>query len=133
MTMQYIQEALEKLNRLDEDNSAKRTIGSNLRIMLIHMLKCMYQPEYKNKSSWKASIINGYNGMTDEFPSLKGVLYKNFYLEELDLEHIYKRAKLNASDETKKPINTFPNDCPWTKEQLVDPDFINEFIEKYCK
>lgn len=128
-----IREALEKLDKLDEDNSAKRAVGSNLRVMLTHMLKCIYQPEYENKNSWKASIMNGYNGMTDEFPSLKGTLYKNFYLEELDLEHIYTRARLNASGETGKSIDVFPEDCPWTKEQLVDPRFINDFIEKYCK
>jgi hypothetical protein len=48
---------------------------------------------------------------------------------------IYEDAKIDAVDLTNVVvnINAFPEGCPWTKEQLVDHRFINNFIEKYCK
>ena len=127
-----VREALIALNVLEEDASSKRSISSNLRIMLIHMLKCVYQSDYKNKNSWRASIINGYNSITDEFPDYKGTLYKNFYLKDLRLDKIYSGAVMIASEETGYSKNVFPQECPWTKEQLVNPEFIIEFINRYC-
>lgn len=128
-----IREALEALNVLEEDASSKRSIQSNLEVMLTHMLKAVYQPEYENKSSWRASILNGYKGIMREFPvPYKGALYKKYYLRELDLEFIYRDAVLTASEETGKDINVFPKKCPWTKEQLVNTEFVSEFMNKYC-
>ena len=95
--------------------------------------KSIYQPEYENKKSWRASILNSYRRMMREFPlPYKGALYKKYYLKELDLQFIYQSARVVASDETGKALNTFPLDCPWDKNQLMDFDFILNFIEKYC-
>ena len=130
--MSYITDALYNLNLL-ENSSSRSTIKSNLRILLIHMLKCKYPPEYySNKGSWVTSIVNSYSGVTDEFIDIgKGSLYKTFYIKQLNLEHIYKQAKLLAAKETGKPLNVFPDTCPWTKEQLVNLDFITDFIDTY--
>lgn len=128
-----VYEALQALNILDESGNSKSNIKSNLRILLLHMLKAKYQPEYENKSSWRGSIINAFENITDEFPEIgKGNLYKNFYIKELSLPQVYRSAVLKASEETGKPINVFPQTCEWTKEQLVDIEFIYEFINKYC-
>lgn len=128
-----IQEALQALNILDESKSSESTIKSNLKIMLIHMLKSKYQPEYENKNSWRASILNSYDGITNEFPEIgKGSLYKSYYMKKLSLSQVYLSAVRRASDETGKPIDVFPKECEWTKEQLVDEEFIYDFINKYC-
>lgn len=130
--MSYISEALEYLNILDEDRSSKSTINSYMIVLLTHMLKCRYQNEYENKASWRASIRNSYKGIVTQFPVVgKGVLYKIFYLKQLDLERLYKLARIDAQTETNLPLNTFPESCPWTKEQLINLDFINNFIEEY--
>ena len=132
--MSYISEALEYLNILDENQSAKSAINSSMIIMLTHMLKCEYQPEYKNKSSWLASIWNSYKNIVSQFTAIgKGVMFKIFYMKTLDLDTLYKIAVKDASKETGKPLDIFPDKCPWTKLELVNLDFINNFIEKYDK
>lgn len=128
-----IHEALCLLNILDEDNSSKSAIKSNLRVMLTHMLKAKYQSEYENKNSWKSTIYNSFDELMDEFPAVgKGSLYKTFYIKELDLDEVYRRAVRKASEETHKPITAFPKQCEWTKEQLVNINFIYNFIDEYC-
>lgn len=128
-----IYEALCALRILEEDNSSKRAIKSTLRVMLTHMLKSKYQPEYENKNSWRNSILNSFQNITDEFPVVgKGSLYKNFYMKDLDLQDVYENAIISASEETNEPLSYFPADCEWTKEQLVDKKFIYNFINKYC-
>lgn len=130
--MSYISEALEYVNILDEDRSSKSTINSYMIVLLTHMLKCRYQNEYGNKASWRASIRNSYKGIVTQFPVVgKGALYKIFYLKQLDLERLYKLARIDAQIETNLPLNTFPESCPWIKEQLINLDFINNFIEEY--
>lgn len=132
--MSYISEALEYLNILDENQSAKSAINSSMIVMLTHMLKCEYQPEYKNKSSWLASIWNSYKNIVSQFTAIgKGVMFKIFYMKTLDLDTLYKIAVKDASKETGKPLDIFPDKCPWTKLELVNLDFINKFIEKYDK
>lgn len=128
-----IYKALCALRILEEDNSSKRAIKSNLRVMIAHMLKAKYRPEYENKNSWRNSILNSFNGMIDEFPTIgKGSLYNNFYIRDLDLQNVYENARINASEETNKPLLTFPANCEWAKEQLVDREFIYDYINKYC-
>ena len=70
--MMTISEALEALKILDEGNQ-RSTIRNNMYIMLIHMLKAKYQPEYKNKSSWRGSIWNSYINMKNEFDSTTSI------------------------------------------------------------
>ena len=130
--MMTISEALEALKILDEGNQ-RSTIRNNMYIMLIHMLKAKYQPEYKNKSSWRGSIWNSYINMKNEFGTIgKGSLYKRFYIKELDLNDVYLDAREYASEETGKPIETFPKKCEWTKEQLLNREFIKNFIDTYA-
>jgi Domain of unknown function DUF29 len=35
----------------------------------------------------------------------------------------YRRARLDAADETDLPLTTFPEACPWPIEQVLDDDF----------
>lgn len=71
--------------------------------------------------------------MMKEFPApYKGALYKKYYLKELDLQFIYKSGRIMASEETGKDINVFPTECPWDKNQLMDIDFVVDFIQKFC-
>ena len=127
-----IQEALQALNILDESDS-KSKIKNNLYGMLTHMLKSKYQPEYENKSSWRGSIWSNYTNIANEIPVMgKGALYKNFYMRQLNLQDIYENAVIRASEETGKPIDVFPKECEWTKEQLSDKKFIYNFMNEYC-
>ena len=129
--MGYISEALYTLDLL-EDQGSKSAINNYIVVLLTHMLKCKYQPEYENKSSWRASIWNSFKGFTNEFIAIgKGSLYKNFYLRQLDLDRLYKLARKDASIETGLNIDIFPTNCEWNKHQLSDFDFINDFMDTY--
>jgi len=39
------------------------------------------------------------------------------------LERAYRAAPLAASGETGLPLSEFPSICPYTVEQILDPDF----------
>ena len=130
--MSYISDALEQLRILDENKSSQNNINSQLIVLLTHMLKCKYQPEYKHKSSWRASIWNSHKSFTNEFISIgKGTLYKNFYMKQVDLDRLYFISRVDASNETGKSLDTFPEKCEWTKEQLANSYFIHDFINTY--
>lgn len=132
--MSYISEALEYLNILDEDRSSKSSINSYMIVLLTHMLKCKYQNGYEDKASWRASIRNSYKGIITQFPVVgKGALYKIFYLKQMDLDRLYKLARIDAQSETNRPLDTFPKSCPWTREELISLEFINEFLDEYCQ
>lgn len=131
--MSYILEALKELDLMENIRASKSAIQSYMVVLLTHMLKCIYQPEYKNKSSWTGSILNSRSGIESNIGTIgKGVMYKKFYMQELDLDGLYSDAVLIAASETGKPLNVFPSTCPWSREQLIDRIFIQEFIEKYC-
>jgi hypothetical protein len=101
-------EEIETLGRTE-----KRTLRSFLIIMLMHMLKLKFQPE-KHTRSWDISIENSRNDFVEclsENPSLKPKL------PEI-LKSAYIKAKSNASLETEIERDVFPEECPWTIEEL---------------
>jgi Domain of unknown function DUF29 len=42
------------------------------------------------------------------------------------LAESYARARRDAARQTGLPLSTFPEACPWTPEQILDPDFFPE-------
>lgn len=109
-------EELEALGR-----SEKRALKSYLKILLMHMLKFLYQPDLRSRS-WELSIVNSRNEfkeVLDDNPSLQPKLQ-----EIADLA--YKSARLDAARETGISLKTFPEKCPWTKEQIFDDNFFGE-------
>lgn len=134
--MNYILEAIYELNRLEESKREERVIKGQMRILLTHMLKAKYQPEYEDKSSWKASINNSHRAIIDEFKEkngkFSGSLYKKFYGNNFNLDRCYKLARDDAIDETGLDNSVFPEKCEWSKEQLIDSDYIRQFVLKYC-
>ena len=135
----YNNAVLQAVSRIKEEFSteenSKKSIKSNLRVLLSYLLVNAYLTEFENKSFWKSLIKSQFYELKDEFPNYECILFKNFYLQDLDLIDVYEDAKIDALDLTNAivNINAFPQQCPWTKEQLVNSKFINDFIEKYCK
>lgn len=105
----------------DMSGSQKRALLSNLRVLLMHLLKYKYQPE-KRSNSWRSTIIEHRIRLEDAFeesPSLRG-----YFLEVFD--KAYHKAKKQATEETELPLNTFPIESPFTAEQTIDEDFLPE-------
>lgn len=108
-----VAEEIESLGRSDQ-----RSIESNLNVVLLHLLKWRQQPE-KRKSGWKSSIAEHrvrIRKLIDESPSLR-----RFPGDVLADE--YALARLRAADETGLPEAEFPESCPFTIEQVLDPNF----------
>ena len=116
------------LQTLDLDNliqeieamtrSDKREIFNRLKVLIMHLLKCQYQPQ-KKTNSWIKTI----NEQRDQIelvladsPSLRPYLTSK-------LGEIYKKAKRDAITETKLTPETFPTDCPFTEEQILDSEY----------
>ena len=107
-------EEIESMGKRD-----KKALESNLEQILMHLLKWQYQ---KNKcnNSWRYSIIEHRNRLKKDFrdsPSLKP------YFDSV-LEDCYQTARKFASEETGLDITTFPVGLPFTKKQILDPDYL---------
>ena len=42
------------------------------------------------------------------------------------LDWAYAKARRAAAEDTRLPLATFPDRCPWTLDQLQDDDFLPE-------
>lgn len=105
----------------DMGRSERRSFKSNLIIILIHLLKWQYQPELRG-GSWKSSIVEHRRRIREalkDSPSLKP------FLEEV-LAECYSDAIEQASAETGLPVDTFPQLCPYTSEEVLDSNFLSE-------
>lgn len=98
----------------DMGASNRRSLGSFLELIIMHLLKWQYQPERRG-TSWKGSIRKGRHAierLLEESPSLKPRLSMMVTAE-------YRRARSEAADETGLPLTTFPDVCPFTVEQIT--------------
>jgi hypothetical protein len=103
---------------LDLSKRERQALFSNLKVVLLHLLKWSYQPT-KRSNSWRVSIREHRQRIARQLkdsPSLKP------YLEEIFIE-CYQDARLLAADETELPENTFPSECPFTLADSLNPDF----------
>ncbi|MGK7896613.1 MAG: DUF29 domain-containing protein [Xenococcus sp. (in: cyanobacteria)] len=108
----------------DMGRSEKRAIRSNLRVLLVHLLKYKYQPD-KRSNSWRATIREHRLRIKEAFqdsPSLKR------YFDEV-FDECYHNARASAADETGLEIATFNTQCPFSKVEVLDSDFLPEAFE----
>lgn len=106
-------EEIESLGRAD-----KRSIASNLNVLLLHLLKWNYQPG-KRKADWRGSIAehrDRLNELVGDSPSL-GTYPADVLWRE------YATARLKAAGEIGLAESTFPSVCPFTAEEILDPGF----------
>lgn len=97
----------------------KHALKSNLRILLIHLLKWQFQPAYRT-NSWMSSIVEHrqrIEELLEKSPSLKP------YLEEV-FKEVYPKAAKGAEKQTGLSLNIFPVDCPYTLQQILDIDLL---------
>jgi hypothetical protein len=101
------------------ERSEKRAIKSNLKILLMHLLKYKYQSQ-KLSNSWKYTIREHRGRLQDNFqdsPSLKS------YFTEI-FDECYQEARKLATDETGLSLNVFPLESPFTQEETLDSDYL---------
>jgi hypothetical protein len=111
--IENIAEEIESMGR-----SEKRELVSRLAVLLTHLLKWRYQPGGRG-SSWRASIVLQRRALErhlSDNPSLKPRLPQA-------LADAYRDAVVIAGDETKLGETGFPQDSPWSFEEVQNPDF----------
>ena len=131
---QWIETTVEKLHsrdyaNVDWDNlieeiedvgrNERRSLESNLIVVLLHLLKWQYQPE-RRSGSWEGSIIEHRRRIKKalkESPSLQP------YLESIFAES-YVEAVKQAKAETGLPLEMFPLQCPYESVAVVDDEFL---------
>jgi hypothetical protein len=97
----------------------RKSLKSNLRILLMHLLKWQHQPEQRS-GSWKGSIREHRLRICEDLqdsPSLKP------YFRDV-ITAAYRDARAAAADETGLPLHHFPEDCQYSIEQLLDSEFL---------
>lgn len=103
----------------DMGRSQKQAVTSNLVVVLTHLLKYQYQPEQRS-NNWLGSIREHRRRLRDAFedsPSLRRHAQAVF-------TKTYRDACSQASDEMGLPLAIFPEDCPYSLEQTLDPAFL---------
>ena len=98
--------------------SEKREVVSRLRVLLTHLLKWQYQPKRRG-ASWEKIIRRhrlDIEFVLEDNPSL---------VSQLDqaIDRAYRGAIDDASLQTRLSAKNFPKNCPWSFEQLTDPNF----------
>lgn len=83
----------------------------------MHLLKWPYQPERRGTGhSWESTIIehrDRIEAILDDSPSLRRQV-------QAIITATYPRACRLASSEAGVSLETFPEVCPWTAEQVLD-------------
>jgi Domain of unknown function DUF29 len=110
-----VAEELESLGKRD-----RRELASRLQVLVMHLLKWHYQPERRSEGhSWRSTIRTQrlqLRLLLRDSPSLRPQV-PPFVAD------VYPAARAEACDETGLPETTFPQECPWTVEQMLDDDF----------
>ncbi|HAC66357.1 MAG TPA: DUF29 domain-containing protein [Cyanothece sp. UBA12306] len=103
----------------DMGRNEKRAIYSNLKVVLMHLLKYRHQVS-KRSNSWRSSIREHRQRIKRAFkesPSLQG------YFNEV-LTECYQDAKELAAEETGLDLATFENKCPFTTEEILNTEYL---------
>ena len=99
----------------------RRAVTSSYRVLIARLLKWQFQPQLRSRS-WEITIDSERDNSVDRenmSPSL-GQDAKQI------VEAVYRRSVREAAKETELPRSTFPADCPYTLDQLRDPDWMPE-------
>jgi hypothetical protein len=97
----------------------RSALKSSYRLVIMHLLKWEYQPARRARS-WAITIVRERNRIADYEEDNQTLKNEAVSI----VQEVYRRAVHLAAAETKLPIATFPADCPYTVEQLRDPDWM---------
>ncbi|TAM52286.1 MAG: DUF29 domain-containing protein [Paraburkholderia sp.] len=116
LDIEHIAEEIE-----DVGKSEQRELASRMALLLAHLLKWQYQSERRG-SSWQRTIKEQRRALVEhleEAPSLKRSLTDVHWIRKTWADAVSK-----AVEETDLAL--FPEACPWTMEQAMNPEFLPE-------
>lgn len=112
---EHIAEEIEDMGKRD-----KRELHSGLTVLIAHLLKWKYQPEKKSEG-WRSTIATQRTEiqlLLDDSPSLRRSAKAT--------GDIYQRALQSAIAQTSLPARTFPRECPFSPDQILELSFLPE-------
>jgi hypothetical protein len=94
-------------------------MNSRVRVLLGHLLKWQLQPEKRSRSFERtiAGQRTELGQLLEDSPSLRVRIQPN-------LRRNYQKSVQLAVIETGLPENHFPAECPFTVDQILDPEFL---------
>lgn len=113
LDIEHLAEEVEELRKTE-----RRGVRSQLRLILSHLLKWVYEPQ-KRTDSWRSTIANGRVLVQEDLEDNRSLARELTALEDW----AYPRARRDAAKDTGLPLATFPDVCPWPLAQVLDEDF----------
>ena len=98
----------------------RREVKSRLTVLIAHLLKWSYQKD-KRSGSWRGTMVVQRQELADLLGC--GVLRNH---AEAVLADAYTNGVEQATAETGLPAETFPLVCPYTVDQLLSVDVLEE-------
>jgi hypothetical protein len=115
-------EEVESLGRRD-----RRELTSRLVVLLHHLLKWQFQPSMRS-GSWRGTLAEQrlrIRRLLQDSPSLRSVLEGAMTSGRSEtIDDCYSDAKIQAAAETGLMIETFPVDCPYPIESILNIEFL---------
>jgi hypothetical protein len=113
LDIEHIAEEIE-----DVGKSEQRELENRLEVLLMHLLKWQFQPNLQGRS-WLLTVAEQRRRITKllrKNPSLNADMASI-------LADVYDDARFSAMRETGLDMSVFPESCPWTFEQIMNPEF----------
>jgi hypothetical protein len=114
LDIDHLAEEVEDLGR-----AVRKAIGRQLERLLLHLLTWQYDPATDPRRLWRVTIRHARRELADDLAENRSL--RGYPAERLSLA--YRRARLDAADETALPLTTFPEVCPWSIAQVLDENF----------
>src|SRR4051794_11522080 len=117
LDLENLAEEIESLGKTE-----RRAVVSHLTNIIEHLLKLAYSPAQYPRSGWKRSVRQARR-------ALHLILEDSGSLQAALPEFVVKAYGWGASDavealqKRREPVDGIPPACPFTSEQLLDPDF----------
>lgn len=114
LDLENLPEEIESLGK-----SQERELFSRYVVILVHLPKWRFEPERRSRSSRRT-----HSTQRDELESLYRFSPGLKTRRGATLDAAYPGARKRAARETGLPLSTFPETCPFTLDQIEDPDFL---------
>lgn len=102
----------------DVGKSEQRELTNRLVVLIGHLLKWRYQPARRG-SSWRRTIAAQRKDVAYALKQAPSLKHKFDDMEWWDL--VWTKAAAMAESETG--LEDFPEVCPWSFSEIMDPDF----------
>jgi hypothetical protein len=115
--LEHVAEEIEDLGKYQ-----RRELASRLRTLIAHLLKLRLDPGSRAAQGWKATV----HVQRDEIRRLLKQAPSLHRCVEGEIAEVYPGAVSKAAAGTRRPNSAFPDHCPFTAEQVLDPAWCPE-------